>query len=83
MLQPLPAKGMKCVECGEISPISLETYTKCHYVVAEPVYNPPSNLRERIERGPQSLYRYLDLIPNSRVPGYEVGMTPLVRERFR
>lgn len=74
------AKGMRCIECNQIYPIDLaKNYSSCHFVPLELVYSPPRDLRERIEQGPRSLFRYVDLLPTSTQPDYDVGMTPLVR----
>ncbi len=75
-----PAKGMRCIECKDVYPISLSNYSQCHFAPLELVYNPASgNLRERIEHGPNSLFRYQDFLPTSTQPDYNVGMTTLVR----
>src|SRR3989344_3130480 len=74
-----PAKGMECVECCQVYPIALTNYSTCHFAPLNLVYRPSGDLRARIESGPNNLFRYLDFLPNSRGPDYDVGMTHLVR----
>ena len=81
----MAATGLVCRECGRhyslepifvcedcFGPLEAE-YALLRYSGAE--------LRERIERGPVSIWRYEDLLPVPRVPEWDLapGFTPLVR----
>ncbi|MBI2955522.1 MAG: threonine synthase [Chloroflexi bacterium] len=78
-------KGLKCRECGRLYP--LEPIHVCEYcfgpLEVDYDYDEIKRIisREKIERGPLSLWRYKDLLPVERgedsSPG--IGFTPLLR----
>lgn len=78
-------KGLKCRECGRNYP--KEALYVCEYCFAslEVDYDyeaiKGSLTKEKIERGPKSLWRYRDLLPIDGEPtvGFFSGFTPLIR----
>lgn len=78
-------KGLKCRECGRIYP--KEALYVCEYCFAslEVDYDYPaikrSLTKEKIERGPKSLWRYRDLLPIDGDPtvGFFSGFTPFIK----
>jgi threonine synthase len=80
-------KGLICRECGKEYPaISLHVCELC-FGPLEVQYNyaeiSANVSREKIEAGPKSLWRYIDLLPVQGEPtaGLHAGFTPLVRAR--
>jgi threonine synthase len=80
-------KGLICRECGKEYPaISLHVCELC-FGPLEVQYNYAEILanvsRHKIEAGPKSLWRYIDLLPVQGEPtaGLHAGLTPLVRAR--
>ncbi len=81
----MAATGLVCRECGRH--YSLEPIFVCEdcFGPLEAEYALPRysgvELRERIARGPVSIWRYEDLLPVPRVPEWDLapGFTPLVR----
>jgi threonine synthase len=80
-------KGLICRECGKEYPaISLHVCELC-FGPLEVQYNYAEILanvsRHKIEAGPKSLWRYIDLLPVQGEPtaGLHAGFTPLVRAR--
>ncbi len=77
--------GLKCKECGKEYP--KEPSHVCDYCFGplEIVYDYDAIgrvvSRESIQAGPQSIWRYKDLLPVDGEPsvGLNVGMTPLVK----
>ena len=79
--------GLVCRECGkEYPPISLHVCDMC-FGPLEVQYNYKAiksrMSRKTIEAGPQSLWRYVDLLPIQGEPtvGLYAGLTPLIRAR--
>jgi len=78
-------KGLKCRECGRTYPT--EAIYVCEFcfgsLEVDYDYEALKSVvtRERIESGPNSLWRYRDLLPLDREPtvGFHSGFTPLVR----
>ncbi len=78
-------KGLKCRECGRHYP--KEALYVCEYCFAslEVDYDyeaiKRSLTKEKIERGPKSLWRYRDLLPIDGEPtvGFFSGFTPLIK----
>jgi len=80
-------KGLICRECGkDYPPISLHVCELC-FGPLEVQYNYPdikaTLSRQKIEAGPKSLWRYVDLLPIQGEPtvGLAAGFTPLVRAK--
>lgn len=80
-------KGLKCRECGKLyPPLALHVCEFC-FGPLEVDYNyeeiKKSISREKIENGPKSLWRYLDLLPIEGLPtvGLHAGLTPLVEAK--
>ncbi|MDD5435594.1 MAG: threonine synthase [Nitrospira sp.] len=80
-------KGLKCRECGKLyPPVALHVCEFC-FGPLEVDYNydeiKKSISREKIEKGPKSLWRYIDLLPVEGLPtvGLYAGMTPLVEAK--
>ena len=81
----MAATGLVCRECGRH--YSLEPIFVCEdcFGPLEAEYALPRHsgveLRERIARGPVSIWRYEDLLPVPRVPEWDLapGFTPLLR----
>lgn len=80
-------KGLKCRECGRLYP--KEPIYVCEFcfgsLEVDYDYEALSRTltRERIEKGPKSLWRYRDLLPIDGEPtvGFYSGFTPLIRAR--
>jgi threonine synthase len=80
-------KGLKCKECGKRYPA--EALHVCEFcfgpLEVEYDYEEIRQVlsRERIERGPKSLWRYRDLLPIEKEPtvGLHAGFTPLVHAK--
>ena len=83
--QPSRLKGLECRECGQQYP--LEPKHVCEYCFGplEVKYDydviKGSISREKIERGPRSIWRYQDLLPVEGTPRVDLsaGFTPLLR----
>ena len=80
-------KGLVCRECGkEYPPVSLHVCELC-FGPLEVQYNykeiQTRLTRKKIENGPPSLWRYVDLLPIEGEPtiGLHAGFTPLVRAK--
>jgi len=80
-------KGLICRECGKEYPaVSLHVCELC-FGPLEVQYNykeiQASLTRKKIEQGPKSLWRYVDLLPIMGEPtvGLHAGFTPLVRAK--
>lgn len=80
-------KGLKCRECGKLYPaLALHVCEFC-FGPLEVDYNydeiKKNISRERIEKGPKSLWRYADLLPIEGIPtvGLYAGLTPLVHAK--
>src|SRR5437588_3105390 len=80
-------KGLICRECGKEYPaVSLHVCELC-FGPLEVQYNykeiQASLTRKKIESGPKSLWRYVDLLPIEGEPtiGLHAGLTPLVRAK--
>ncbi|HEY3198361.1 MAG TPA: threonine synthase [Nitrospirales bacterium] len=80
-------KGLVCRECGkEYPPVSLHVCELC-FGPLEVQYNykeiQAHLTRKKIENGPHSLWRYVDLLPIEGEPtiGLHAGFTPLVRAK--
>jgi threonine synthase len=77
-------KGLKCKECGAEYPV--EPIHVCEFCFGplEIVYDYEEirkNIsREKIEKGPKSLWRYVDLLPvDNPTVGLSAGFTPLIK----
>ena len=78
------AKNLRCQECGRLYP--LEPHHVCEFCFGplEVTYDYQalrgSLTRERIERGPLSIWRYADLLPSDAEAAVDigVGLTPLL-----
>ncbi len=84
---PAKIKGLICRECGkEYPPVSLHVCELC-FGPLEVQYDYKAIKarlsREKIEAGPKSLWRYVDVLPIQGEPtvGLYAGFTPLVRAR--
>ena len=80
-------KGLVCRECGKEYPaVSLHVCELC-FGPLEVQYNykeiQATLTRKKIESGPKSLWRYVDLLPIEGEPtiGLHAGFTPLVRAK--
>src|SRR5262245_32904005 len=78
-------RGLRCRECGqEYAALALHVCELC-FGPLEVAYDydliRATTSRERIERGPRSLWRYRDLLPveSEQVIDTQAGFTPLVR----
>lgn len=77
------ATHLSCRECGAQS--ELGPFYACMecFGPLEVGYDVPTITRERIERGPQSIWRYRDLLPVpshvADVPNTDPGFTPLIK----
>jgi len=71
------AKNLRCRECGRVYP--LEPVHVCVFYDYEGLRHTLS--RERIERGPPTIWRYADLLPCRAEMAVDIGtgMTPLLR----
>src|SRR3989338_5427911 len=77
-------KGLKCDNCGQVYPISPSDYSDCCFAPLVPSYknyHDSGALRRIITSGPDNLFRYLPLLPNSKYPTSDenIGMTELVQ----
>ncbi|MCA9224308.1 MAG: pyridoxal-phosphate dependent enzyme, partial [Planctomycetales bacterium] len=75
--------SIQCRSCGHVPPSFTVQYCEECFGPIDVVPDPPiaigSELRDRIEAGPASMWRYRDLLPFAEPPGAaDVGMTPLV-----
>lgn len=77
-------KGLKCKECGAEYPV--EPIHVCEFCFGplEIVYDYEEIKRniskEKIEKGPKSLWRYIDLLPvDNPTVGLSAGFTPLIK----
>ncbi|MGB9766009.1 MAG: threonine synthase [Sulfurihydrogenibium sp.] len=77
-------KGLKCKECGAEYPV--EPIHVCEFCFGplEIVYDyqeiKKNISREKIEKGPKSLWRYIDLLPvENPTVGLSAGFTPLIK----
>src|SRR2546425_5547719 len=75
--------GFRCRSCPALSPADERYVCAECYGPIEPEYDLASidaeRLREEIERGPRSLWRYAPLLPVAEPPShYGVGWTPLL-----
>ncbi len=78
-------KGLKCRECHRLYPI--ESIYVCEFcfgsLEVDYDYNKIKEVisREKIEKGPKSIWRYRDLLPIDKHPtvGFHAGFTPLFR----
>lgn len=80
-------KGLKCRECGKLYPPAALHVCEFCFGPLEVDYNYDEIKRhisrERIENGPKSLWRYIDLLPVEGYPtvGLFAGFTPLIEAR--
>jgi len=79
-----PLRGLRCRACQVLQPADTRYICAECYGPVEPEYDlaaPDANaLREKIARGPHSLWRYADLLPLAEPAShFPVGWTPLVR----
>ncbi|MBI5194022.1 MAG: threonine synthase [Nitrospirae bacterium] len=80
-------KGLKCRECGKMYPAAALHVCEFCFGPLEVDYNyeeiKKSISREKIQNGPKSLWRYLDLLPIEGLPtvGLHAGLTPLVEAK--
>ncbi|MDA8188321.1 MAG: pyridoxal-phosphate dependent enzyme, partial [Dehalococcoidales bacterium] len=78
-------KALKCRECGRLYPLAPIHVCEYCFGPLEVDYNydeiRDSVSRDKIERGPLSLWRYKDLLPveSGEDPSPGIGFTPLVR----
>jgi threonine synthase len=78
------AEGLRCRECGTDVPVGPVYVCEQCFGPLEVVYDLDAQrrlpLRERIEAGPPSMWRYLDLLPVDYDPAVDLspGFTPLV-----
>jgi len=78
-------RGLQCRECGELYPAEARHVCEMCFGPLEVAYDyaliQSSVSRERIERGPRTLWRYKDLLPieGDAVIDTHTGFTPLVR----
>ncbi len=77
-------KGLACKECGREYPV--EPIHVCEFCFGplEVIYDyeeiKKSISREKIEKGPKSLWRYIDLLPvENPTVGLSAGFTPLIK----
>ncbi len=79
--------GLKCRECGSAYPAEAIHVCEFCFGPLEVDYNyaeiGKTLTREKIQSGPLSLWRYVDLLPVEKAPavGKSVGMTPLVHAK--
>jgi len=77
--------GLRCKECGKLYPLELRTICPLDFAPLEVAYDYEAMrgkvTRRSIESGPQSLWRYRDLLPIEGEPraGLHSGWTPLLR----
>ncbi|GAA4861578.1 threonine synthase [Pseudonocardia benzenivorans] len=78
-----PARALSCRECGHETPLAAEFACPECFGPLEVAYDFPAVTRESIQAGPQSIWRYRDLLPvPSDVqshPNTEPGMTRLIK----
>lgn len=80
-------KGLKCRECGKLYPAAALHVCEFCFGPLEVDYNydeiKKNISREKIEKGPKSLWRYADLLPIEGIPtvGLYAGLTPLVHAK--
>lgn len=78
-------KSLKCKECGTEYPIEPRTVCDVDFAPVEVCFDYEAMrgkvTRESIEAGPDSLWRYRDLLPIESTPrvGLRSGMTPFIR----
>ncbi|MEK6715052.1 MAG: threonine synthase [Candidatus Omnitrophota bacterium] len=78
-------KGLKCRECGREYPISVVFVCEYCFGSLEVAYDYEKIkhilTRNEIEKRPQNMWRYKELLPLSREPtdGFNTGFTPLIR----
>src|SRR5438874_3274697 len=77
-------RGLRCRACHALAPADERYICAECYGPIEPEYDLPSfdtkTLRDQIERGPLSLWRYAPLLPVAAPRGhFSVGWTPLIR----
>ncbi len=81
------ARALKCRECGREYPLDPVHVCEFCFGPLEVVYDYDAMRkavsRERIERGPVSMWRYADLLPADPDPAVDLqaGFTPLIRAR--
>lgn len=81
------ARALKCRECGREYPLDAVHVCEFCFGPLEVVYDydavRKAVSRERIERGPASVWRYADLLPADPDPAVDLhaGFTPLIRAR--
>jgi threonine synthase len=79
------AKNLKCRECGRVYPLDPMHVCEFCFGPLEVFYDyralSGSLTRERIERGPLSMWRYADLLPSTAEMAVDIGTgyTPLLR----
>jgi threonine synthase len=77
------ATGLHCANCGDAYPLEARYACDRCFGPVEPAYDTAALrrelTRERIERGPRTLWRYADLLPVTPAAGsLPVGCTPLL-----
>ena len=77
------ATGLHCANCGDAYPLEARYACDRCFGPVEPAYDTAALrrdlTRERIERGPRTLWRYADLLPVAPAEGaLPVGCTPLL-----
>ena len=81
----MPVQALQCKECRETYPLDARYVCERCFGPLEVAYAydglDPEETRRRIQAGPQTLWRYVDLLPFERAPapGLPVGLTPLQR----
>src|SRR5436309_3385933 len=81
----MPPESLRCKECKTTYPLDARYVCEQCFGPLEVAYAPradadPSELRRRIQSGPQSLWRYADFLPVAQQPGtLPAGFTPLLR----
>ncbi|TMM03136.1 MAG: threonine synthase [Actinobacteria bacterium] len=81
----MPPESLRCKECKATYPLDARYVCEQCFGPLEVAYAPradadPSELRRRIQSGPQSLWRYADFLPVAQQPGtLAAGFTPLLR----
>ncbi len=80
------AKALRCRECGREYPIAPQHVCEFCFGPLEVVYDyegmRKAVTRESIDRGPQSVWRYRDLLPCEGEPvDLQAGFTPLIRAK--
>ena len=78
-------KALKCRECGREYPLAATHVCEFDFGPLEVAYDYPrikeSLTRAEIQKRPQTMWRYRELLPIATEPtvGFEVGFTPLIR----